>query len=422
MPTYRVNQPPPDEAQPETQPVWRCPICGTPERAFARTYYGMYECYGCYNRYRHCDGTSHNVELAQPVGQNTSVCVECLRANGYFMCTLCQAFGRAAFHTVEDELICRHCATTRAQCAECDRYAAEGEYLETGLDVVCIPCNTRNFERLQTSTIDTCPCNSCTRARRSRPQMAVNSDVAYLHSWDYRPVLEFHGKGPMFLGMELELETGRGCLDACFDVVRRHLTSDVAYLKSDGSIECGFELVTHPMTFEWARDNFPWEMISDLESQGAYTHDRVGMHVHVSRRGFTSPAHVYKWMKFIYRNSAQVMRIARRQSSDWAAFSDSDRHNIKYYCKGSHGDGRYRAINTLNPETFEIRVFRSSTYVQEIQAALAFSEASTRYTHELSASEIIRGGWEWNRFYDWVAKNPLYTPLKNEMEVQGCVS
>src|SRR5882757_7083380 len=75
----------------------------------------------------------------------------------------------------------------------------------------------------------------------------------------------------------------------------------------------------------------------------------TGLHVHVSRAGFDSACHVFKWMKFIYRNRERVTRLARRSSTQWAAFTDEDRRAVKHFAKGVQGE-RYRAINTGNDD------------------------------------------------------------------------
>jgi len=222
--------------------------------------------------------------------------------------------------------------------------------------------------------------------------------------------------------MELEVETGEHYIQ-CQSVIKDHTTTDVCYLKSDGSINMGFEIVTHPMSYTWALDNFPWEMLTALHDAGARTHDAVGIHVHLSRKGFVSPTHVYKWMKFIYRNSEKVTVVAGRDSYEWASFDPDDRANIKHYCKGNgYSASRYRAINVANTDTFELRIFRSSLDPHQVKASLGFAHASVKYTEQLSTSEVLHGGWDWSAFYAWLADKPEYNNLRMRMEELSCVS
>jgi hypothetical protein len=153
-------------------------------------------------------------------------------------------------------------------------------------------------------------------------------------------------------------------------------------------------IVTHPMSYPWALRHFPWDMLAERAQAGA-TGEDAGLHVHVSREGFTGPAHVYRWMKLLHRNAAQVTTLARRDSWEWAAFTESDRRHVKDYAKGTRGAARYRAINTLPNHIFEVRVFASSLDRREVQAALGLAAASVEYTRDLSVADIAQAG-DWD--------------------------
>ena len=206
----------------------------------------------------------------------------------------------------------------------------------------------------------------------------------------------------------------------CARIAQRHL-GELGYLKTDSSLHSGFEIVTHPMSFSWAMSNFPWDMLTQLHEQGAVTSERTGLHVHVSRAGFASPGHLYRWMKFIYRNQDQVSIVARRTSQQWAAFTVEDRLAVKHYAKGTRGLERHRAINTTNTDTLELRIFASSLRPADVQAALAFTVASIDYAQSLTAHQVIRAqGWQWPAFATWVAASPTYSLLASQLEDLGC--
>ncbi|WP_280337446.1 hypothetical protein [Nocardia wallacei] len=216
-------------------------------------------------------------------------------------------------------------------------------------------------------------------------------------------------------------------VDACVDVALDRLGA-LGYLKEDGSLDEGFELVTHPMSYRYAIEEFPWDLLAQLESRGAYAGSGAGIHVHVSRAGFASQAHVYRWMKFVYRNESQATRLARRRSTQWASFEPRARAGIGEFAKG-HGEwglaglGRYQAINTLPEHTFEMRIFASSLEPQRVQAALAFVAASVDYTRALTSGDVARRrGWEWSVFVAWLHTRPAYAPLLAEMEDLACAS
>jgi len=241
---------------------------------------------------------------------------------------------------------------------------------------------------------------------------------AVVHDYDYKPRPIFHGGGPLYLGAEIEVGTPPGGYRACARIAASHL-GRLGYLKDDSSIGDGFEIVTHPMSYPWAVDHFPWRMFEELRYNGCRATTRTGLHVHLSRDGFSCPSHVYRWMKFIYRNERQVTTLARRVSPEYAAFTDSDRQAVKYYAKGAKS-ARYQAINSGNDDTFELRIFASSLDPQEVKAALGFAAASVGYTRQLTVPDICRGGWGWPAFAAWLADQPAYAPLTRQLEALSC--
>ncbi|MBE8524218.1 hypothetical protein ILP97_43225 [Amycolatopsis sp. H6(2020)] len=239
-----------------------------------------------------------------------------------------------------------------------------------------------------------------------------------MHDYSYKPAPVFHGIGPRYLGLELEINVPHDDLGQRIDDTVDTLAG-LGYLKEDMSIDYGFELVTHPMAYRWAVDCFPWHLLEQLDLAGCNGEDN-GLHVHISRAAFAGPCHVFRWMKFVYRNAADVQVLARRTSS-YAAFRDSERNHIKDACKGTYYGQRSSAINAQPKDTFELRVFAASLDIQHVQAALAFADASVAYTRDLTVPDITtRGGWTWPAFTQWLLTRPQYAPLTAELEDLAC--
>ncbi len=99
-----------------------------------------------------------------------------------------------------------------------------------------------------------CDCSTCSPQRIS---VARDRDIpGYINEYSYKPKPIFFGKGSgLYLGSELEIETG-SFMPECARTVSAHLGRR-AYMKFDGSISSGFEIVTHPMTFAWVAEHFP---------------------------------------------------------------------------------------------------------------------------------------------------------------------
>jgi hypothetical protein len=272
------------------------------------------------------------------------------------------------------------------------------------------------------------------------------SDPRKNYTWT-PPRWVMHGDGPSYYGMEIEIK----CRNS---QVMQHAQAVIGahgHLKNDSSIGGGFELVTHPMSFSWAMANFPWDLLPQLTEMGCTIDPAVnGIHVHVNRDGFTSGAHMLRWLKFIYRNSSQVTRIARRETARYGSFSDTVQaahyahimaekakarlkeaearfaefasyENEVAYAEANRdlralisGDrtrvSRYQAINTRPPDTLEMRMFASTLAVMEAQATLQMAAASVEYTRGIRAAQVCKGAWGWIAFSAWLRDNGTTYP------------
>ncbi|GAA4609572.1 hypothetical protein BJY16_007391 [Actinoplanes octamycinicus] len=309
-------------------------------------------------------------------------------------------------------------------CERCDQ-SADNLVQTTDGQRICLAC--RDYCYLQCGTCSgwhheedrcangcPCECGDCGYC-----DDAGTSFDGLVRPYDYRPRPVFHGTGPLFLGPEIEVEIGDGDPYRCAEIASNGL-GKLGYLKHDDSLTCGFEMVTHPMSYDWALEHFPWDLLGRLRASGCITSEATGIHVHLSKAGFSSDAHKYRWMKFIYRNEPQVLRVARRHAPGWAAFRDEDRRAVKRYVKDNYYGDKYRAINTNNLHTFELRIFAGSLDPQVIKAAFAFSAASVEYTRTLDFAAVAAGGWTWPAFTDWLDDQPRYTPLAGQLEALAC--
>jgi hypothetical protein len=209
--------------------------------------------------------------------------------------------------------------------------------------------------------------------------------------------------------MELETETEDKMAAACAAIKG---FGNLVYLKEDGSIRDGFELVTHPMDHDYAMGSVNWSALRDMESAGAFVRPNDnGIHVHVSRDGFSSDAHVYRWMKLLYRNQAMMVRAARRDST-WARWEREARQAHKHTARkcqtsdsqrASYNFGRYQAINTANDPTLELRVFASSLDPATVTGTLSLVAGTVEYTRNIDAAAILRrDAWSWRSLTSWL--------------------
>ncbi|MEV0334491.1 hypothetical protein [Nocardia sp. NPDC050717] len=380
-----------------------------------------------------CSAHRPTAELVE-TAENEHLCSGCVAALD--LCERCELPARDTALTTADDYWCAGCRAHRTLCADCDRYAPYIVAVLSGGDVcescaeaytACDDCDARTTDSYTVDGFravcedcreDYTRCRGCRtliRGREDYCEDCAQPDDSRVHDSDYTPRPIFHGHGPLFLGLELELRTTIHGYNDSVTTANNELDG-VGYLKHDGSISCGFEVVTHPMSFDYAINEFPWSVLGRLRLLGCYTDDEVGIHVHVSRAGFDSPAHIYRWLKLVYRNETHVTALARRRDSQWASFDPDIRDIAKHLAHGGHGWGRYHAINPRPAHTFELRVFASSLQRQQVQAALGFAHATVEYTRTLRAHDVVAGhGWEWATFTDWVAEHPEYAALTAEL-------
>jgi hypothetical protein len=211
--------------------------------------------------------------------------------------------------------------------------------------------------------------------------------------------------------MELEVEvTGYDSRHDCASTVLSVL-EDRAYLKEDGSLSNGFEIVTHPHTLFAYQNDVDWDFLKTLSRMGVRSWNRssCGLHVHVSRTAFqgdthaATEAHLVRFTKLIYDNQRQVERLAGRKNNNFASFSDKGKivPKVKF---GNQSSGRYSAVNMEPESTIEVRVFKGSLRKERVLSGIEFVAAAVEYTRNLKIQHKS-APFAWARFVHYVTAN-----------------
>lgn len=417
----------------------------------------------------------------QPAGPSVFLCAfDCLHRTGCSACNPsvwrrcesghCPDSRRIPVEYPEDSCPCfRTCGDCGDPVSPGDLCEARDEY-GNDLPEVCRHCRARDY-----TTCDHCDysvpddligehedrCSECCDCGTCQTDNSNDNDpdsVDCINSYGYQPSPRFHGEDTYYLGMECEVstESAHTSLREVAESVAGNL-GEVGYLKEDSSIGRGFEIVTHPMSYEYAMDSFPWRIYDDMRSYGMTNSPDCGIHVHVSRTGFNGPSHVYRWLKFFYRNGEAIQQVARRRGNSYAKFSPAagawaihhasklERISASCGCCERDGDGegrwytktaegrrrirefgepgrpdRYSAINVLNSATFEVRIFASTLYRSQAKAALGLVHATVEYTRGIDAHAILtRDALTFDSFRAWVKDNNTdgkYAALLSEIE------
>ena len=283
-----------------------------------------------------------------------------------------------------------------------------------------------------------------------------NEDSSLIHSYSYKPNASFlHDDGTssyyskmtednrstLYLGFEEEVECTDGDIDEgaqwVINTINYRGNENVVYLKEDGSIDHGFEIVSHPATLGFFMNHFKWDGIKGLSRLGyeSWNKKSCGLHIHMSRAAFKDDKHLFKFLKFIYGNPTELIKFAGRKST-YAKFDVDTFLNtfndygqretlrgstfMKMAKRESVNDDRYCAVNLRNIQTVELRFFRPSLKPETVQAALQLCDAAFHYTEEISTPQVMTGNaLAFNSFRSWVStKTDTYKILDDRMNIR----
>lgn len=230
------------------------------------------------------------------------------------------------------------------------------------------------------------------------------------------------------MGFECETESEQCDLYHGASLFQNMIDNERLYLKEDGSLRDGFEIVTQPHTLDMYQNHFDWQPFRDLSQYGFRSykyhnpnlnHD-VGFHIHINRNAFytkrlhertSSSPHLYGFLSFIYHNVNAMTRISSR-NSHYGSITDTELDNIYGYARHrSYGD-RSVAVNCRNQHTIELRCFSGALNPNRALGYLEFTHALWAYTKSDRIGKLKEHHkMDFNAFADWVEHDPKYDNL-----------
>jgi hypothetical protein len=218
-------------------------------------------------------------------------------------------------------------------------------------------------------------------------------ESAFINSYSFRPSMKFcslsnENSNAPFFGIELEVErkNSNGLKHKYMAGLIKH---EHWYFKTDGSLTDGFEIVSHPMTFNYIKQSEKTfaDSLKLLVENGynSYDANTCGMHIHISKANFTT-WHLYRFLKFFVENKEFIVSISQRKMEKlqkWANIEDENDSSLIYKAKKKDGnDKRYVAINLQNKATIEIRIFRGTLNLNSFMKNIEFAHSLFMYTKE----------------------------------------
>ena len=211
-----------------------------------------------------------------------------------------------------------------------------------------------------------------------------SADHKAIQDYYYKPDPIFYRKGSRYMGVELEIDDGGESFSNAKELLSiANRSYEHIYCKHDGSLEEGFEIVTHPMTLDYHREGMTWaDILHKAVAMGYKSHqaDTCGLHVHVNRNAFGSTedeqeACIARILYFFEKHWEELLKFSRRtqrQLDRWAArygYKEQPREILEHAKKGYHG-GRYTCVNLQNDSTIEFRMFRGTLKLNTLIATL----------------------------------------------------
>jgi len=387
-----------------------------------------------------CDACSDHIDSddAHVTYDDRHICSDCVR-----VCERCDMVGEEMddWNIVNGhELWCQLCTENHAYyCDGCNEYGTD--YVtytsDSGLSY-CDGCDGHLTH-----------CEECDEYYEGTCDYHDMSDE--VHNYSYRPDPVFHTTSDserLFFGFELEMEFNGSSVLREAAQYASHKLEGSAYLKEDGSLDTGFELVTHPMSFDYLMTEADdlWNVVEELnKTYGArsYNTSTCGFHIHISRSGFNGGAHMHRFLNLVYSNEFLFSKLAGRKSDRWAKFDDVRQvrnvlvenedgstswkrvdlgRSFKDKLQVGRETDRYSAVNTQNRETLELRIFKGTLSQTALAAHIQLAHAAVEYTRTLSVLDIRNGALSAENFIGYILSKDYYNDLVQRIEHKQLVT
>ena len=340
----------------------------------------------------HCGAVIDTDDYEEINGQ--IVCSDCIE-NYTTTCDRCGAIVWDSDAYGDDYTsLCHHCYENYyTRCAECDALVHNDDAYEYGGEYYCSEC-----------------------------YHDIRDRDSSIHEYSYKPEPIFYGNSNRYFGIELEID-GAGKDDDYAEELLDIANADSTYIyiKSDGSLDDGMEIVSHPMTLDYHKEYCWSDIMRKAVSLGYRSHQTstCGLHIHVNRTAFSDNREeqdevISRILYFVEHHWNEMLKFSRRSEytmNRWAARYGYEHTPKAIMDKAKKGNnGRYAAVNLCNYHTVEFRMFRGTlkynTFIAAIELVNRICDAAMYNTDESIAK------LSWSDFVADITEPELVTYLK----------
>lgn len=361
------------------------------------------ECWNCGELVLESD--SYSAEQSNGNG-NVTLCSDCYDIT--FTCDRCEKIAIGDATSVGNELWCDSCVSDHSfECHRCHELASYSD-----VNSVVDTSNGRTSEWCSDCASNySSYCELCDESYSDDLGHCPNceNDDSGIRDYNYKPVPNFVGFGLRHYGVELEVES---IGNKAFAVPEEDQWSHL-YYKHDGSLTCGFEIVTHPHTLDafyasHEQKTSLFGAIDDLQGK-AKSHDTktCGLHVHVSRPSEMTCA---KMMSFVYLNTPMFEVLCRRSAGQYCCVD-----SIPVVSKGGKrlldGGDRYGTIADRGA-TLEFRLPKGTLNADTVMATIEMVDALVSYCESTTTMKLSAQGYlDHCKSYKFIPKYDKYIGL-----------
>lgn len=326
---------------------------------------------------------------------------------------------------VNDELLCDECVEDNCvTCDHCGEVILTADCITDNERFLCQNCYDDHYHRCEScdhiiSQDDTCWHNNLPYCCNCYDDL--NDDE--IDDYSYKPEPLFRGDGKRYFGVELELDCGGKDGNNAYQLKNiANAQLENIYIKSDGSLEDGFEIVSHPMTLHYHMNEMNWEAVmKEAISMGYKSHNTstCGLHIHVNRNAFGENQSkqeevISRILFFIEKHWNELFQFSRRSPYNmnrWSARFGFEKTGKEILNKAKNGNnGRYAAVNLNNYHTIEFRLFRGTLKYNTLIATLQMVNKICDVALSVSESEL--DNMSWSSFVSSIIEPELVQYLK----------
>ena len=223
---------------------------------------------------------------------------------------------------------------------------------------------------------------------------------------------ETHPEKNFYIGFELEVEFPLSNFDEMNDIADyiEMKYDEILCCKWDGSLNNGFEFISHPIHVELYENGYMksvlTKLLGDLTKYGGVVSSTTGLHFHVSRKGFSRNGFSRRILCLMTNFREELMKHSGR--FDYRLEGDGERSRFNY-CQFpaltlsnintnelAITRGHRTALNCANDDTIEFRFFAATLSVKEFLKRVSIvinlvRAGNNESVHNVSIKTIIPG-------------------------------